>query len=162
MINTQQQWQRLNHVGAFNWQFDGCPHIGGGFDFQTTAGKDRMHAVVGTGHPEHLGIHYSQSNDAGKTWSTAIPFGDESAIHSDIAAHNNGRVVAVWDMMNEDGLAIFVSESSDKGDHWTHPKQISKTGMRATHPNVVKSEQGFLVIWTENDGKYQTLAKKIL
>lgn len=160
-IDSQQQWQRLNHVGAFNWQFDGCPHIGGGFDFQNTAGKKRMHAIVGTGHPQHLGIHYSYSDDAGKNWSSAIAFGDESAIHADIASHDNGRVMAIWDMMSEDGLAIFRSESKDQGAHWSKPEQISTAGMRATHPAIVKTEKGFLTLWTENDGKHQTLTKKV-
>lgn len=162
IINTEQQWQRLNHVGTFNWQFDGCPHIGGGFDFQTTAGKDRMHAVVGTGHPEYFGIHYSYSDDAGKNWSSAKSLGDESATHSDIAAHDKGHVVTVWDMMTEDGLAVFYAESTDQGNNWSKPHQISKAGMRATHPNIVKTEKGFLIVWTENNGKKQTLATKIL
>ena len=158
VIDRQQQWQRLNHVGAFNWQFEGCPHIGGGLDFQTTDGKKRVHAVVGTGHQEHLGIHYLYSDDAGKNWSASRQFGDESAIHADIAAHDNGRVVAVWDMMGEDGLAVFVAESQDRGASWSTSKQISNTGMRATHPRIVKTEKGFLALWTENNGHQQTLA----
>lgn len=162
VINAKQQWQRLNHVGAFNWQFEGCPHIGGGFDFQNKNEGNRIHAVVGTGHPDYLGIHYLYSDDEGKNWSSAIAFGDESAIHSDIASHNNGRVVTVWDMMGEDGLAVFISESVNQGVNWSKPRQISQAGMRATHPHVVKTEQGFLALWTENNGKQQTLAKKIL
>lgn len=158
MIDQQQQWQRLNHVGAFNWQFDGCPHIGGGLDFQTTAGKHRLHAVVGTGHQDHLGIHYLYSDNAGKNWSPPMPLGDESAIHADIAAHDNGRVIAVWDMMSENGLAVFIAESQDRGANWSASKQISRAGMRATHPRIVKSEKGFLALWTENNGQQQTLA----
>jgi hypothetical protein len=162
VINQQQQWQRLNHVGAFNWQFDGCPHIGGSFGFQKTADKKIMHAVVGTGHPEHLGVHYLSSNDSGKTWSTTKRLGNETAIHADIATHNDGRVVSVWDMMAEDGLAVFFSESQDQGTNWASPKQISKPGMRATHPRIVKTKNGFLVLWTENDGQLQTLATRRL
>ncbi|MEE9397056.1 MAG: sialidase family protein [Methylococcales bacterium] len=160
VINHQQQWQRLNHVGAFNWQFDGCPHIGGSLDFQNTAGKKRLHAVVGTGHSEHLGVHYLYSDDAGKNWSSTTRLGDESAIHSDIAAHENGRVVAVWDMMGENTLAIFTAESKDQGVSWSSPKQISTVGTRATHPRIVKTENGFLALWTENDGQQQILATR--
>ena len=160
VINQQQKWQRLNHVGAFDWQFDGCPHIGGGLDFQTIAGNTRQHAVVGTGHQQYLGIHYLYSDDAGKNWSSTKQLGDESAIHADIAAHNNGRVVAVWDMMGEDGLAIFMSESKDQGSNWSEPKQISTAGLRATHPRIVKTKTGFLSLWTENNGHLQSLATK--
>ena len=160
VINQQQKWQRLNHVGAFDWQFEGCPHIGGGLDFQTTANKTRQHAVVGTGHQEHLGIHYLYSDDAGKSWSAAKQLGDESAIHADVAAHNNGRVVVVWDMMSEEGLAIFMAESKDQGINWSAAKQISTKGLRATHPRIVKTETGFLSLWTENNGHIQSIATK--
>lgn len=162
VIDSQQQWQSLNKVGAFNWDFDGCPHIGGGLDVQSTAGKKQLHAVVGTGHEEHLGIHYLSSNDNGHNWSQAMRLGDESALHSDIAAHNNGRVVAVWDMMGENGLAVFVAESADRGNHWSQPRQLSNTGMRASHPRTVKTETGFITLWTESDGHQQTLAKRRL
>jgi hypothetical protein len=161
-VIQQQKWQRLNHVGAFNWQFDGCPHIGGGFDFQNTAGQKRLHAVVGTGHQEHLGIHYLYSDDAGKSWSKTLQLGNESAIHADIAAHDNGRVVAVWDTMGENGLTIFVAESQDRGASWSTPKQISKMSYRATHPRVVKTKDGFLALWTESDGKEQRMATLML
>ena len=162
VIDQQQQWKRLNHVGAFNWQFDGCPHIGGGLDFQNITGKMRMHAIVGTGHEEHLGIHYLYSDDSGNNWSSARQLGNESAIHSDIASHDNGRVVAVWDMMTEEGLAIFSADSADQGLSWSVPSQISMRKIRATHPKIVKTKSGFLVVWTENDGYKQTLATRIL
>jgi Neuraminidase (sialidase) len=121
-----------------------------------------MHAIVGTGHPDHLGVHYSYSDDTGKNWSIAMQLGDESAVHSDIASHDNGRVVAIWDMMSESGLAIFVAESTDQGNHWSEPKQLSKVGMRATHPRIIKTKNGFLAVWTETDGHQQILTKKRL
>jgi hypothetical protein len=162
IINNQQQWQNLSKVGAFNWDFDGCPHIGGGLDIQNTADNTQLHAVVGTGHEDYLGVHYLHSGDNGKNWSQTIQLGDESALHADVAAHDNGRVVAVWDMMGEDGLAVFVAESIDQGIHWSQPKQLSTSGMRASHPRTVKTENGFITLWTESDGQHQTLATQIL
>lgn len=162
VINNELSWQRLNHVGAFNWQFDGCPHIGGSLDFQNTAGNNRVHAVVGSGHPEHLGVHYLYSNDSGKSWSDSMRLGDESAIHADIAAHDDGRVVAIWDMMGDVGLAVFFAESKNQGISWSHPKQLSTVSARATHPRIVKTEQGFLSLWTEYDGQQQILATQRL
>ena len=160
VINNQQQWQYLSHVGDFNWQFDGCPHIGGGLAFQTAPDHKRLHSVVGTGHPEYLGIYYLQSDDAGKSWSSAKPLGDESAIHSDIAAHDDGRVIAVWDMMGEAGLAVFFAESKDHGKRWSSAKQLSAPHRRASHPRIVKTNNGFLAAWTESDGKQQLLVTK--
>jgi hypothetical protein len=153
VVNKQQQWRYLNHVGAFNWQFDGCPHIGGSVDFQNTAGKKRLHSVVGTGHQDYLGVHYLFSDDAGKNWSKPMLLGTESAIHADIASHDNGRVVAVWDMMTANGLAIFMAESNDQGNSWSDTEQLSNENVRATHPRIVKTVQGFFVLWTENNGQ---------
>ncbi|MFK5948930.1 MAG: sialidase family protein [Methylococcales bacterium] len=161
LVNTQQQWQYLNHVGAFNWQFDGCPHIGGGLDFQNTLGKKRIHSVVGTGHPDHLGVYYLYSDDAGKSWSKPLSLGTESAIHADIAAHDDGRVVAVWDMMTENGLEVFMAKSSDQGNNWSVYKQISTPNLRASHPRIVKTKKGFFAVWTETKGQ-QLILKSII
>ncbi|MFQ5580692.1 MAG: sialidase family protein, partial [Nitrospiria bacterium] len=30
------EWNRLGHVGAFDWRFDGCPHVGGGLQVVDT------------------------------------------------------------------------------------------------------------------------------
>ncbi len=161
VVDRRQQWQRLSRVGAFDWQFDGCPHIGGGMDFQHTAGATTIHAVVGSGQEQHAGVHYLYSTDGGKTWSDPVPLGDESALHADLAAQDNGRIVAVWDMLGDDGLAVFAAESpsSDK-KNWSSPLQLSKRGTRASHPRIVKTEQGFLALWTEHDGHRQTLAMR--
>lgn len=162
VIGVEQKWQGLSRVGAFNWQFEGCPHIGGGFDFQPRQNNPRIHAVAGSGHADHLGIHYLYSDDGGKQWSATTPLGDESALHSDLAAHDNGRVVVVWDMIGQAGLAVFVAESTNRGHNWSAPKQLSTEGARATHPRVVKTAQGFLVVWTETSGKQQIIASKVL
>ncbi len=162
VVNEQQQWQRLNHVGAFNWQFEGCPHIGGGLDLQMVGDGERLHSVVGTGHPDHMGVYYLQSDDGGKNWSKAKPLGDETAIHADIAAHDDGRVMAVWDMMGEFGLAVFSAESKDQGKSWSAAQPLSKKKVRASHPRIVKTAKGVLVLWTESDGKTQELAIKRL
>lgn len=162
VVDRQSQWHYLNHVGAFDWQFEGCPHIGGGLDFQVKTGNKRLHAVVGSGHPEHLGVHYLFSDDNGKHWSDTRRLGDESAVHADIAAHDGGRVVAVWDMLAEKNLAVFMAESADQGARWSDAVQLSNPGMRATHPRIVKTASGFLSVWTENNGHQQTLAMRRL
>ena len=162
VIDQQQHWQQLSNVGQFNWNFDGCPHIGGGLDSQQFAGHERLHAVVGSGQQDHLGVYSLYSDDGGHSWSQHHRLGDESALHADIAAHDNGRVVAVWDMMSENGLAVFVAESADYGNTWSQFRQLSRSEMRATHPRIVKTGKGFLALWTESDGQRQSLAMQRL
>jgi len=160
VLKGNEQWQRLSTVGDFNWDFPGCPHIGGGLAFQD---KQTMHSVVGSGHMDHLGVHYLRSNDQGKTWSDPVQLGDESSIHADIASAENGRVIAVWDMRTEDGLAVFYAESSNGGLSWSQNKRLSKPGMRATHPRIISHDAGFLTLWTESKtGKTQSLQMQSL
>lgn len=160
-INPQQKWQRLSSVGAFNWDFPGCPHIGGGIAFQNN--NHLLHSIVGTGHMDHLGVHYLRSTDKGKTWTKPIQLGDESALHSDIAAQENGRVIAVWDMRTEDGLSVFYAESKNQGVSWSKPERLSKPGIRATHPRIVSNKSGFLTLWTESEtGSIQSVHMQFL
>lgn len=161
VLKDDNQWQRISTVGDFNWDFPGCPHIGGGLAFQQ---KDQtMHTVVGSGHMEHLGVHYLQSNDQGRNWSNPVQLGDESSVHADIASSDNGRVIAVWDMRTEDGLAVFYTESSNGGLSWSTNKRLSKPGMRATHPRIISHKSGFLTLWTESEtGKIQNLQMQSL
>jgi hypothetical protein len=156
VLDKNQQWTNLNHVGDFKWDFKGCPHIGAGIAFQNNS--QLIHTVVGTGHPDHLGVFYLRSTDNGKNWAQPIQLGDESALHSDIASDHANRVVAVWDMRSEDGLSIYYAESNDKGISWSAPKRLSPAGYRATHPKIIAINSTFFVAWTQGtDGRFQTL-----
>ncbi len=162
LIDQQDQWRYLGHVGSFNWKFDGCPHIGAGLGFQSINGTQRIHASVGTGKQNQAGVYYLFSDDRGNKWSPPFRLGDESATHSDIAANDTGRVIAVWDMMSDQGFAVFSAESSNYGKSWSQPRQLSQSGRRATHPRVVSTSNGFLVLWTESDGQITRMAKQRL
>ncbi|MCH9697900.1 MAG: glycoside hydrolase [Gammaproteobacteria bacterium] len=162
VVDRAQNWQQLSKVGAFNWDFEGCPHIGGGLDIQQVGNGHKLHAVVGTGHQDYLGIHYLNSSDHGQTWTNPLQFGDESALHADVAAHDAGRVVATWDMMTDSGMAVFSAESADQGLSWSQPQQLSANGLRATHPRVIKTKSGFFIAWTEHNGKQQALGTRRL
>ncbi len=156
-LTQDHHWQYLNHVGSFNWDFQGCPHIGGGLDFQKTSTTHRLHAVIGTGHPDHAGIHYLFSEDHGQSWSDAVSLGNESSMHGDIAAGDNGHIMAIWDMLGTNGMAVFLAESFDQGLNWSRPRQLSAPANRATHPRIIKTSSGFLALWTAHDGNQQRL-----
>ena len=140
-------WQRTSTVGEFNWQFDGCPHIGGGL----TVGEDnKLFSSVWTGVEGKAGLYTLHSTDNGKTWTTPQAIG-KLASHSDIAV-NNQQVKIIWDEREPDGFSIF-SAQSDDGVSWSTPKRLSSKGIMATHPRIVATEQGFLAMWTEKHPK---------
>ncbi len=151
------QWQRLSTVGTFDWHFQGCPHIGGGFDFDKT--QQRFHATVGTGHEQHSGIFYLQSDDKGESWSEPQRLGDETAVHSDIAVSAEGAVLVSWDHITATGFQVVYSLSNDQGMTWKPVQQVSTPGYRATHPIVMAIGDRFLLMWTEGQQEKSTSLK---
>lgn len=149
------QWTRLSSVGAFGWDFPGCPHIGGGLAIKGGK-KPEIHAVVGTRKKENAGFYHLKSADGGVSWSAPVRLGDDSATHGDIALGRDGRLAVVWDMVdpeaNDGTLAIYAATSTDDGASWTAAKRLSQLRITASHPRVVATKSGFLALWTEQPG----------
>lgn len=160
------QWTRLATVGAFGWDFPGCPHIGGGLAIK--GGKTpEIHAVVGTRKKESAGFYHLKSADGGKSWSEPFRLGDDTAAHGDVALGRDGRLAAVWDMTdpeaNDGSLGVYAASSTDDGAHWSPAKRLSQLKVTASHPRVAATKSGFLVLWTEQSGQgEQRLATKTI
>ncbi|MCX7097366.1 MAG: sialidase family protein [Methylococcales bacterium] len=146
-------WQRAGVVGDFKWQFDGCPHNGGGL---AIAGDGAYYASVWTGQAGLAGLYTLSSANQGKIWDEPKVRGGKTANHSDIAAISQ-RVVMVWDEREPDGMAVFFAISNNGGQTWSTPVHLSTTGKFATHPRVVSTPQGFLSMWTEKQGNQAAL-----
>lgn len=147
-VNQQHQWQRLSSVGDFNWDFEGCPHIGGGLAFDDN--NNQFHATVSTGQEQYLGVYYLNSPDQGKNWNKPIQLGESNAVHSDLAVSKEGVLLATWDQITETGFEVVYAVSKDQGLTWTEQELISTVTKRASHPRVVAMANSFLVLWTEN------------
>lgn len=149
-------WSAPVSVGGFKWEFQGCPHVGGGL----TAGGDKTsptwHAVVWTGMEDSLGVHHVSSADAGATWSQTQRVAGKGASHPDIAASGQ-EVIMVWDTTNEKGSHIEAALSSDGGRKWQTSVDLSKAGANASHPRVVATGGGaFRIFWTQRQGDEPT------
>lgn len=159
-------WSRLSTVGAFGWDFSGCPHIGGTLAFSGNGKAEEIHAIVGTRKKEEAGVYHLKSVDGGKNWSAPAKLGDESSTHADIASNRNNKLAAVWDMIDTEAadgsLAIYAATSST-GANWSHPVRLSAKGASATHPRIIATGQGFLSLWTEQsaDGELRLEMKTV-
>lgn len=145
-------WKRLSTVGAFGWDFPGCPHIGGSLAFRGNGKSQEIHAIVGTRKKGEAGVYHLKSIDGGKNWGSPVKLGDESSTHADIAANRNNHLAAVWDMIDPEAadgsLAIYAAKSST-GANWSQPIRLSAKGASATHPRIIANGQGFISLWTE-------------
>jgi hypothetical protein len=144
-------WQRLSTVGDFNWQFDGCPHNGGGL---TQIENGNLHSLVWTGAENRAGLYHLQSADDGKSWSQPQSFGPGTAgFHSDIAALDVNRVAAVWDASGPEGSSVYLAVSTNNGGEWSASRQISSPGVLAAFPRIIATANGWLAMWTEQKTK---------
>ena len=140
-------WSLDGIVGQFDWDFDGCPHVGGGIAVGTDdKGTEQLHALVWTGHNERHGLYWVNSTDDGATWSAPHRIGGERARHADLGAMGQ-TAVAAWD---ESG-GIWVSVSRDLGDRWNEPRRVSSESRSASHPIVLQTGETFRIFWTERD-----------
>jgi photosystem II stability/assembly factor-like uncharacterized protein len=135
-------WQDRGAVGAFDWQFDGCPHCGGGIASEPDG---RLHSVVWSGKAGVEGLYYLYSNDAGGHWSPPVRIADGNSRESDIAVLADGRIGIVF--VGVDGVSLL--QSRDAGAHWKPPQRLSADGAVADHPRIVATQQGFRVFWTQ-------------
>jgi hypothetical protein len=144
-------WRRQSTVGEFNWQFDGCPHNGGGL---TQAGNGDLHSLVWTGAENRVGLYHLQSADGGKNWPQPQAFGaGTTGFHSDIAALDANRLAAVWDASGPEGSSVYLAMSTNNGGDWSAAQQISSPGVSAAFPRIIATDSGWLALWTEQKSK---------
>ncbi len=152
-----QTWGKPVTVGAFNWGFTGCPHVGGAITAGGEQGRDLCAVVWTAKGGDEVGVFALSSTDGGKTWSSPAPLGGPQSSRPDVAGSADGsRLLAVWDAFVDAGPdvgnAAFTSSSSDGGKTWSPPVRVSESGKSVTYPRVVRVPDGFRVFWTEQAG----------
>ncbi len=152
--NKDHKWNKLSTVGAFNWEFSGCPHIGGSLAIKQNRSDKELHALIGTRKQENAGIYHFVSSDGGKNWQRPEKLGDSSATHGDMAIDRKGEIYIVWDMVdpetNDGSMGVYLARSKKEND-WSNIKKISRVGYSASHPRIISTKDGELIIWTEKN-----------
>ncbi len=144
--NGGSRWSEPAKVGRFNWEFAGCPHVGGGLARRGSA----MHALVWTGATGHGGAYHLVSGDQGQSWSAPQRLGDSDARRGDIASAGPSSLAAVWDRVGDGESTVLGATSTDGGKSWSVAKQLSPKGVNAAYPRVVALAGSYRVFWTES------------
>ncbi|MDB6172670.1 MAG: exo-alpha-sialidase [Chthoniobacteraceae bacterium] len=145
--DSGRHWLPPAATGAFDWQFNGCPHVGGGLAITGEGTSSILHTLSWTGKVERVGVYHIAIPNGGQPGSEPKQLGDSTASHPDLAAAGQGRIAAVWDSRETSG--IWGSTSTDAGRNWSEPKRLSSIDTPATHPRVISTGKGFRVFWTE-------------
>lgn len=106
-------------------------------------------AAVQTGKPERAGLYFLKSTDLGWNWSAPLVLAGPRGRFVDLAAAGQ-TLCAAWEDSGPNTSRVVASLSVDGGNSWSPPKAVSEDGTWATHPRVVGTEDGFLLLWTES------------
>lgn len=160
---TRGTWQVRSAVGPFDWQFEGCPHCGGGLAVQPTPPGADLHSVIWTGKQGSAGLYYLGSTNSGTTWSPPVAVSDAQSREADIAATSHTVVIVFASLTADGATSVMARRSSDRGGHWSEPVALSQPGASVDHPRVTPLARGFLAYWTElREGGGKTLAFSFL
>jgi len=140
-------WGKPAVAGGFGWEFQGCPHVGGGLALPLS-GEGSLHALVWTGLAEKSGVYHLRSTNRGTTWQPPQRIGPVDARRSDIAVRDRALVAAL-EIVADGESAVFAAKSVDGGVTWSAPQRLSASGVSASYPRVIAVRGGFRVFWTE-------------
>ncbi len=158
--NGGDKWNKQAVVGKFSWDFNGCPHVGGGLATEAKGKDTLIHSVVWTGKAEKSGTYHLASRNNGRSWSKPQRLGSDSARRGDIAAGPKG-VAMVWEESGDGETAIVIAKSSDSGKTWSQPARIGEASLSAAYPRIIATADGFRVFWTETGAEERGVWKSV-
>jgi len=148
-LDGGKSWQKAKTAGAFNWQFIGCPHQGGGLT-STQANKNTvLHSAIWNGKNSSQGIYYSQSELGKDKVAVLMPIGDNSSASADIAALDNDHLRIIYTSGDFESKSVMSKASSDGGQTWSDEQRLSADGAEPSHPRIIATENGFQFFWTQ-------------
>ncbi|MDX1588512.1 MAG: sialidase family protein [Oleiphilaceae bacterium] len=134
-------WQPQGPVGDFDWQFDGCPHVGGAL---AGDGDGALHALVWTGKTGHEGLYHLVRHSGTGDFSEPRALGRPGR-HGDLARSPLG-LMAAWDEPDQGAIRLARLEE----DGFGAPRDLRRDTRRAPQrPLLAATRDRLHVLWTE-------------
>ncbi len=124
--------------------------------------NDSSRAVIVFNQTNTLGtktvIQASYSSDSGASWLNpdnilTLSAEDTNAINPQIILNNTGQAITVWQTNNEDNKIIQATYSTDNGENWSSPTDLSATGQDAAEPQIAMNDSGeAIAVWYRSNG----------
>lgn len=148
-LDNGKSWQTSKTSGAFEWDFIGCPHQGGGLTTSLKNEKTILHSVIWNGKTNNPGIYYSQSELNQDKIMVLQRLGNNSSSSGDIASLDNNHLRIVYTTGDFETKSVVSRVSNDAGLTWSNEIRLSRVGSEPSHPRIVATDAGYRFFWTE-------------
>ncbi|OUS25117.1 hypothetical protein A9Q98_12780 [Thalassotalea sp. 42_200_T64] len=143
-LNKKQQ-PSLLQISHDHWRINGCPHQGGGLSIDQ---NNRYHMVWFNQGDKGKGIFYASSIDAGKTLTTPLSIGKQSAQASHPhVIQNQNKVDIVWTQFTGTEHQLWSQSSIDNGKTFAPAKQLAQAKFGADRPFLIKHGNRNYISW---------------
>lgn len=134
-----------SRASSDGWEIDACPHHGPALSI----GADGVyHLAWFTNAPQRKGLFYTHSADGGKTYSTALPFGnfDAQAGHADVLSSGKAVYLA-WKEFDGENAVVYLMASHDGGTSWAAPRKLATSADNSDHPLLITDGKRIYLSW---------------
>jgi len=140
-------WSQKGPVGDFDWDFQGCPHVGGSLAIEKESGRfARLHALVWTGEEHSMGIHYLRGKDTPGTWFRPLHLESGNARNPALGGNAKQGWFAAWNAWENERWVIRCARIRHAGTGSNSPSVIS----RKTLPDLPGNHQYPFMVSTNN------------
>lgn len=137
------------------WEVDACPHHGPSLAISNAS---VYHFVWFDNASDKNGLFYANSQDGGKTFSSAISFGNNAAQASHPYVLSLGKkAFVVWKEFDGEKAVVMAMTSEDAGQKWTAPRKIATSAGASDHPLLVTDGKVAYLSWNAAIEGYQVV-----
>jgi hypothetical protein len=138
-----------------DWQVHVCPTQGPAL----AIGADGRYHLAWFTLGANRGLFYAHSDDGGKAFSTAMPFGDPNAHAMNPRVAVSGTTVTLaWQEFRDGRIRILARRSGDGGDTWAKARELASTAGAADRAELITGPAGSFVSWNTRAEGYLLIA----